>query len=70
MTFRNRSQSLGVAVHLLPPAEITTGDLSTYNVIVLGIRAYAARPELAAANSRLLDYVKRGGVADRAIQHP
>jgi hypothetical protein len=28
---------------------------------VLGIRAYAARPELAASNTRLLDYVKQGG---------
>jgi hypothetical protein len=55
-------ESLGVAVHLLPPAEITTGNLSTFDVIVLGIRAYAARPELAAANGRLLDYVKQGGV--------
>jgi hypothetical protein len=55
-------ESLGVNVHLLPPAEITTGVLSIYDVIVLGIRAYAARPELAAANGRLLDYVKQGGV--------
>ena len=55
-------ESLGVAVHLLPPAEISTGNLSTYDVIVLGIRAYAARPELAASNSRLLAYVKQGGV--------
>jgi hypothetical protein len=55
-------ESMGVAVHLLQPADITAGDLSPWNVIVLGIRAYAARPELAAANGRLLDYVKRGGV--------
>jgi LmbE family N-acetylglucosaminyl deacetylase len=54
--------SLGVAVHLLQPADITAGDLSSWDVIVLGIRAYAARPELAAANNRLLDYVKQGGV--------
>jgi hypothetical protein len=38
------------------------GDLSVYDVIVLGVRAYAARPELAASNGRLLDYVKQGGV--------
>ena len=29
---------------------------------MLGIRAYAARPELAASNGRLFDYVKQGGV--------
>ncbi len=55
-------ESLGVAVHLLQPADINAGDLSAYDVIVLGIRAYAARPELAAANGRMLDYVKKGGV--------
>jgi len=55
-------ESLGVAVHLLPPGDIMAGDLSVYDVIVLGVRAYAARPELAASNGRLLDYVKQGGV--------
>jgi hypothetical protein len=30
-------------------------------VIVVGIRAYSARPELAAAQSRLDEYVRRGG---------
>ena len=55
-------ESMGVAVHLLQPADITAGDLAAYDVIVLGIRAYAARPELSAANGRMLDYVKKGGV--------
>ena len=55
-------ESLGVSVHLLQPADITAGNLSAYDVIVLGIRAYAARPELAASNGRMLDYVKQGGV--------
>ena len=55
-------ESMGVRVHLLQPAEINAGNLAAYDVIVLGIRAYAARPELAASNARLLDYVKQGGV--------
>jgi LmbE family N-acetylglucosaminyl deacetylase len=55
-------ESMGVAVHLLQAADINDGNLAAYDVIVLGIRAYAARPELAASNGRLLDYVKRGGV--------
>ena len=55
-------ESMGVAVHLLQAADINDGNLSAYDVIVLGIRAYAARPELAASNGRLLDYVKKGGV--------
>jgi LmbE family N-acetylglucosaminyl deacetylase len=54
-------ESMGVNVHLLQAADITAGNLAAYDVIVLGIRAYAARPELAAANGRLLDYVKQGG---------
>jgi LmbE family N-acetylglucosaminyl deacetylase len=55
-------ESMGVNVHLLQPSDITTGDLAAYDVIVLGIRAYAARPELVASNRRLLDYVQHGGV--------
>jgi LmbE family N-acetylglucosaminyl deacetylase len=54
-------ESMGVPVKLLSSADIYSGDLSVFDVIVLGIRAYAARPELAANNSRLLDYVNKGG---------
>ena len=54
-------EDLGVHPHLLNAADITSGDLSKYNVIVLGIRAYASRPELAANNRRLLEYVQNGG---------
>ena len=38
------------------------GDLSAYDAIILGTRAYAVRPELKSANNRLLEYVKNGGV--------
>ena len=31
-------------------------------MILLGVRAYTARPELATNNQRLLDYVQNGGV--------
>jgi hypothetical protein len=41
---------------------VASADLSRYDVILLGVRAYAARPELKTYNSRLLDYVKNGGV--------
>jgi LmbE family N-acetylglucosaminyl deacetylase len=54
-------EELGIHPHLLSAQDISSGDLSKYNVIVLGIRAYAARPELATDNSRLLDYVRNGG---------
>jgi len=38
------------------------GDLSRYNTIVLGVRAYESRDDLRANNSRLLEYVQDGGV--------
>ena len=53
---------LGIKAEFLAAQDITSGDLSKYDAILLGVRAYAARPELAAANARLLDYVKKGGV--------
>lgn len=53
---------LGVHVSTLSTNDIETGDLSGFDAIVLGVRAYAVRPELRSANNRLLNYVNRGGV--------
>ncbi len=55
-------RNLGVRVHLLAPGTLASADLSAYNAIVLGIRAYAARADLRQENGRLLDYVRNGGV--------
>ncbi len=55
-------EDLGVHATLISPSELAGGDLSTYDAIVLGIRAYAARPELGTLNGRLLEYARRGGV--------
>ena len=41
-------EGMGVTPHLLTAAELAVGDLSAWNVIVIGIRAYSARPELTA----------------------
>ena len=54
-------ESLGVTPHLLTAAELTSGDLTAWNVIVIGIRAYSARPELTAVQSRLEAFVRQGG---------
>jgi len=54
-------QDLGINVSFLSADDIAKGDLSSYDAIVLGIRAYAARPELKASNHRLLDYTRNGG---------
>jgi hypothetical protein len=55
-------QQLGADVHMIDGHELASGDLSRYNVIVTGVRAYERRPDLRANNSRLLEYVKNGGV--------
>ena len=54
-------RKLGVQVELLDENTLTSGDLSVYDTIVVGVYAYAARPDLAAANNRLLSYVETGG---------
>jgi LmbE family N-acetylglucosaminyl deacetylase len=59
---------------MLSDADLQRGDLSGFDVIVLGVRTYTARPALRAANSRLLEYVKDGGVLvsqyqDAAFDH-
>jgi LmbE family N-acetylglucosaminyl deacetylase len=55
-------EHLGVKATMLGPSDIASGDLSKFDVIVLGVRTYAAREDLKAHNGRLLDYVKNGGV--------
>jgi LmbE family N-acetylglucosaminyl deacetylase len=54
-------EGLGVTPHLLSSEEVASGDLSAWNVIVIGIRAYSVRPELAAAQPRLEQFVRQGG---------
>ncbi|MGA3263750.1 MAG: PIG-L family deacetylase [Terracidiphilus sp.] len=54
-------EALGATPHLLTAAELASTDLSAWDAIVIGIRAYSARPELAAAQPRLQDFVRRGG---------
>jgi LmbE family N-acetylglucosaminyl deacetylase len=54
-------EALGLTPHLLSAQELASDDLKQWNVIVIGIRAYTARPELAAAEPRLEDFVERGG---------
>jgi LmbE family N-acetylglucosaminyl deacetylase len=54
--------NLGQKVRILATSDLTDGDLSEYDAIILGVRAYAVRTDLKAANSRLMEYVKNGGV--------
>ncbi len=52
---------LGISVEMLDANALNFGDLSKYSAIVVGVRAYELRPELASANKRLLDYASNGG---------
>ena len=54
-------EQIGMAVTLIPPEKLATEDLSKYQTIVLGIRAYDTQKDVIANNGRLLDYVKAGG---------
>lgn len=54
-------QDLGIQTTFLSAQDIATGSLDRFRAIVLGVRAYAVRPELKTYNERLLQYVKNGG---------
>jgi len=54
--------NLGIQVHFLSPEDIASGNLSQFDTVILGVRAYAVREDLKTFNGRLLEYVKNGGV--------
>jgi hypothetical protein len=54
-------EQLGATVQLLDADDLAYGDLTGFDAIVTGIRAYKDRTDLMAGNARLLDYVKNGG---------
>jgi LmbE family N-acetylglucosaminyl deacetylase len=54
-------EQLGYSVDLLSDAEVSTGDLSRYDAIVTGIRAFNTRESLKRDAARLFDYVAAGG---------
>jgi LmbE family N-acetylglucosaminyl deacetylase len=54
-------ERLGIHVETLDAAALAFGDLSRFNAIVVGVRAYELRADLAGANQRLLDFASDGG---------
>jgi LmbE family N-acetylglucosaminyl deacetylase len=52
---------LGADVQLLGERELAGAQLSQFNAIITGTRAYAVRQDLITYNRRLLDYVREGG---------
>jgi LmbE family N-acetylglucosaminyl deacetylase len=55
-------QAVGVPIELLSPDTLARGDLSRYDCVVVGSRAYETEPALVANNGRLLDYARAGGL--------
>ncbi len=54
-------RQLGITPQLITSAQLASGNFSAWNVIVVGIRAYAVRPELADAQPFLNQFVRNGG---------
>jgi hypothetical protein len=54
-------EQLGAKLTFIVQDELAWGDLSKYDVIVTGVRAYERRGDLRAYNHRLLDYAEKGG---------
>jgi LmbE family N-acetylglucosaminyl deacetylase len=63
-------ENLSLKVHFLTSEDLAAGDLSRYNVILIGVRAYAVRNDLITYNTRVLRYVKNGGVVIVQYQTP
>ncbi|MFQ5550655.1 MAG: PIG-L family deacetylase [Gemmatimonadales bacterium] len=54
-------RQVGIAVQLIDDAELERGDLSQYEVIVVGSRAYEVSESLRNHNDKLLAYAREGG---------
>ena len=54
-------RELGADVTLLDAGELAAADLSRFDAIVTGVRAYNTRPDLRANQQRLMKYVQDGG---------
>ena len=54
-------EQLGAKLTFIDSDELAWGDLSHYDTIVTGVRAYERRADLRAYNHRLLDFATHGG---------
>jgi LmbE family N-acetylglucosaminyl deacetylase len=63
-------RQMGLSVELLSETDLTSGDLSKFDEIVVGIRASQVRPDFVSNHQRLLDYVRSGGTLIVQYQLP
>lgn len=54
-------REIGYDVHTLTESEVTNSDLSVYDAIITGVRAYNVNERMAYEQPKLMDYVKNGG---------
>ncbi len=54
-------EQIGINVTMIPADKLASEDLSKYQTIVLGIRAFVTQKGVIDNNKRLLDYVENGG---------
>jgi hypothetical protein len=54
--------AVGLPVEILGERDLDAGDLSQYDAILVGSRAYETEPALPRTNGRLLDYARAGGL--------
>ncbi len=54
-------RQLGARVEFLSSDDLAWGDLSMFDVVMTGVRAYEHRADLRAHNQRLIDYARSGG---------
>jgi LmbE family N-acetylglucosaminyl deacetylase len=63
-------ERMGLKVTMLGEDDLSTGDLSRFDTIVVGVRASQARPDFVANNKRLIDFVNQGGTLIVQYQRP
>ncbi len=61
---------MGIGVSIVDERILAAGDLSQFDVIIVGIRAYQVRPDLVANNKRLLGFAHAGGTVIVQYQLP
>jgi LmbE family N-acetylglucosaminyl deacetylase len=54
-------EQLGARLTLIDADGLAFGDLSKFDAIVTGVRAYERRPDLRANNHRLIEFAEKGG---------
>ena len=54
-------RQMGLQVEMLGEDELSIGDLSRFDTIVVGVRTSQVRPDFVANHARILEYVRGGG---------